>query len=47
VVSREQMRAVLSDAGVLVGLADGRSVGYGRFAVDLFEMDDAEKSAAA
>lgn len=30
IVSREQMRAVLQDAGTLVGFADGRSVGYGR-----------------
>src|ERR1019366_489824 len=30
-VAREVMRTVLNDAGVLVGLADGRSVGNGRF----------------
>jgi hypothetical protein len=47
IVSREQMRAVLNDAGTLVGLADGRSVGYGRFAVESFEVLDAEAKAAA
>lgn len=47
IVSREQMRAVLEDAGTLVGLGDGRSVGYGRFAVDAFEVLDAAKASAA
>jgi len=37
VVSRDQMKAVLNDAGVLVGLADGRTIGYGRFEVQSFE----------
>lgn len=46
-VAREQMRAVVSDAGLLVGLADGRSVGYGRFTVQSFEFIDAEKATAA
>lgn len=31
------MQAVLHDAGVLVGIADGRSVGFGRFEVVKFE----------
>lgn len=47
IVSRDQMRAVLNDAGTLVGLADGRSVGYGRFDVESFEILDAEEKAAA
>jgi hypothetical protein len=47
VVSRDQMRAVLNDAGVLVGIGDGRSVGYGRFTVGRFEVLDAEKQTAA
>jgi hypothetical protein len=48
IVSRDQMRAVLNDAGTLVGLADGRSVGYGRFEVKKFEeLIDAEKKTAA
>lgn len=48
IVSREQMRAVLNDAGTLVGLADGRAVGYGRFEVTKFEeLAGAEKKTAA
>jgi hypothetical protein len=48
IVSRDQMRAVLNDAGTLVGLADGRSVGYGRFEVKKFEeLSDAKKKTAA
>lgn len=51
IVSREQMKAVLRDAGKLVGIADGRSVGNGRFKVTGFEElpvedDDAEEEAA-
>jgi hypothetical protein len=33
-VASQQIKAVLHDAGMLVGLADGRSIGYGRFEVD-------------
>jgi hypothetical protein len=47
IVSRDQMRSVLNDAGTLVGLADGRSVGYGRFEVMRFEELSAEASTAA
>jgi hypothetical protein len=47
IVSREQMQAVLSDAGALIGLADGRSVGYGRFSIDHFEVLRAEEANAA
>jgi hypothetical protein len=48
IVSRDQMRAVLTDAGTLVGLADGRSIGYGRFDVKKFdELPDAKKKTAA
>jgi hypothetical protein len=36
VVTRGQMEAVLRDAGQLVGLADGRSIGFGRFTVEGF-----------
>jgi hypothetical protein len=43
----EQMRAVFHDAGTLVGLADGRSVGYGRFEVLGFaELSRADEVAA-
>lgn len=37
VVSRAEMQAVLNDAGVLVGIADGRGIGFGRFTVEGFE----------
>jgi hypothetical protein len=39
-VSRHQMEAILIDAGRLVGLADGRSIGFGRFAVQSFEVSE-------
>lgn len=47
IVSRDQMRAVLNDAGTLVGLADGRSIGYGRFDIESFEEISATQTAAA
>jgi hypothetical protein len=48
IVSREQMKAILNDAGMLVGFSDGRSVGNGRFDVIAFEMiEDAKEAAAA
>jgi hypothetical protein len=48
IVSRDQMRAVLNDAGVLVGLGDGRSIGYGRFEVVRFqELGDAKEKTTA
>lgn len=41
VVSRDQMHAVLIDAGRLVGLGDGRTIGMGRFEIVSFEVHDA------
>lgn len=41
VVSRTEMQAVMLDAGRLVGLADGREIGKGRFEVVSFEVKDA------
>lgn len=38
IVSRAEMQAVLNDAGTLVGLADARSIGFGRFTVESFEV---------
>lgn len=38
IVSENQVRGVCDDAGILVGLADGRSIGYGRFEVIDFEI---------
>jgi hypothetical protein len=37
IVDRNSMQAVLNDAGVLVGIADGRSIGFGRFTIESFE----------
>jgi hypothetical protein len=38
IISRHEMEAVILDAGRLVGLADGRSIGYGRFEVLKFDV---------
>jgi hypothetical protein len=40
IVSRQEMEAVALDAGRLVGLGDGRSVGYGRFEVVAFDVEE-------
>ncbi|MBC9723177.1 MAG: hypothetical protein H9W82_18530 [Lactobacillus sp.] len=37
IVSSSQIKQVLEDAGSLVGLADGRSIGFGRFQLISFE----------
>lgn len=39
-VNRVQMEAIIIDSGVLVGLADGRSVGFGRFKVLSFDVEE-------
>lgn len=44
IVAREQMRAVINDASTLVGLADGRGMGMGRFEVLAWEVQDAEET---
>lgn len=41
IVSRGEMEAVAIDAGRLVGLGDGRGIGYGRFTVEGFTVDNA------
>jgi len=41
IVNRQQMEAVAIDAGRLVGIGDGRSMGMGRFSVENFEVEDA------
>jgi hypothetical protein len=38
IVAREQMSSVLIDAGKLVGLGNGRSIGFGRFEVVEFDI---------
>jgi CRISPR/Cas system endoribonuclease Cas6 (RAMP superfamily) len=40
IVDRTQMQAVLHDAGKLVGLGDGRSIGFGRFTLVSFDLSD-------
>jgi hypothetical protein len=40
IVSREEMQAVAIDAGRLVGLGDGRTIGFGRFTVLAFHITD-------
>lgn len=38
IVSRNEMNAVLLDAGQLCGLGDGRTIGMGRFTVERFDV---------
>ncbi|PWV97403.1 hypothetical protein DFQ01_12146 [Paenibacillus cellulosilyticus] len=46
-VNRDQMHAVCIDAGALVGLADGRAIGFGRFEITSFVIiDNAQKTTA-
>lgn len=40
VISRDEMEAVVRDAGQLVGLADGRSIGFGRFSLESFKVSE-------
>lgn len=40
IVARSQMEAIAIDAGRLSGIGDGRSVGYGRFAVESFAVNE-------
>jgi hypothetical protein len=40
IVSTQELRAILTDAGNLVGLGDGRSIGMGRFTVDAFTVSE-------
>lgn len=40
IINRSQMEAIIIDGGRLVGLGDGRSIGYGRFDVVSFEVQD-------
>lgn len=38
IVSRNELEAVIIDAGRLAGLGDGRSIGFGRFDITSFEV---------
>ncbi len=40
VVSRREMESALISAGDLVGLGDGRSIGFGRFKVEVFDISE-------
>ncbi len=40
IINRDQIHAVIIDAGMYCGLGDGRSIGFGRFIVDKFEVQD-------
>jgi hypothetical protein len=40
VISRSEMESVLTDAGRFVGIGDGRSIGFGRFTVTEFDLDE-------
>lgn len=40
VVSRSEMEAIIIDAGRLVGIGDGRAIGYGRFTLDQFTVSE-------
>jgi hypothetical protein len=45
-VTREQMKSVLKDASILVGLGDGRSIGNGRFLVTMWQELSQEQEAS-
>lgn len=40
IVSRGEMQAAMESAGAFVGLGDGRSIGFGRFSVENFEIHE-------
>ena len=40
IVSRNEMQAAMDSAGSFVGLGDGRSIGFGRFTVEQFLIED-------
>lgn len=43
VVSRGEMESAIINAGQLVGLADARAIGFGRFVIESFEVNDNAK----
>lgn len=44
IVSRGEMQAAMESAGSFVGLGDGRSIGFGRFTVEQFLIEENEVS---
>jgi hypothetical protein len=47
IVSRGEMQSVAIDAGRFCGLADGRSIGYGRFEIIQFDVEELKQSKVA
>ena len=47
ILSRSQLQAVCIDAGRYVGIGDGRRIGFGRFTVVRFEVNDAANETAS
>lgn len=45
IVSRNEMESALISAGSFVGLGDGRSIGFGRFDIEMFELEEVEQQA--
>jgi hypothetical protein len=46
ILSRGEMQAICIDAGKLVGIGDGRKLGFGRFDVDVFGVENAQAAPA-
>lgn len=44
IVTPNQMQSVINDAGLFVGLGDGRSIGFGRFVVEHFTSKDVKSN---
>jgi hypothetical protein len=40
IISRDEMKAVIIDAGRLVGIGDGRGIGFGRFTMEDFTVTE-------
>lgn len=47
ILSRNELQASCIDTGRYVGIGDGRTIGFGRFDVIRFEVQDAQKQTAA
>ena len=40
IINRDQVHAIINDAGMYCGLGDGRSIGFGRFEVEEFRLEE-------
>ncbi len=47
IVSRVELHSACIDAGKYAGIGDGRKIGFGRFEVSRFEVEDAEETTAS